>query len=315
MRWALHNNLIKTVGDPFERFEEDYLRILRAIRLSSQLDFDLDKKTFKTCKLLSENLIKLSPERIREEFFKILMTDKPSKGIELMREIKALKILFPEIYKTIDYDQYSPFHHLDLYEHTLLVLDNSKKKLEIRLAALLHDLGKVETQIIDENGIGRYHGHDKESVKIAENILRRLNSSKELINHVTKLIDSHMINNPQFKTKGIKRLIRKIGKEDIYDFIELQRADRAGIDKKYRDYSDIDEMEEKINYILENDEVVNENQLAIDGKDVLKLGYDEGKIIGEILQYAMDIVLEDSNLNDKEYLLGKIKNRFRRKNG
>lgn len=306
----LKNEIIRSVGDPVKRFEEDHLRILRAIRFATELNFNIEKETKKACKKLGEKLINISSERIRDEFFKIMMSDKPSVGIELIREIKVLELLFPEIYETIDFDQKNPHHEKDLYMHTMSVVDNTPKDLETRLAALFHDLGKVRTMTIDEEGIGRFYGHHEESVQIAKKKLRKLNTPNKIIKSVLNLIDRHMIDNKGFKTKGIKRLIRKLGEEDVFKLMNLQKADRIGQGKEEVFIEDILEMENQIKNILEKEEVYEQRQLAIDGNDVIELGCSEGKIVGDILKYALDIVLENPEYNNKNILLEKIKENY-----
>lgn len=310
-REDIKKRLIRTVGSPARRFSEDYLRILRAIRFASQLEFNIEEETFTYCKFYAKFLKKISGERIRDEFFKILMSRKPSRGIELLRESEILEILFPEISKMIDFKQDSPYHNKDVYKHTLAVLDASPRDLEIRLAALFHDMGKVETKSLDDDGVGHFYNHHKVSEKLARNILKRLNSPKVLIEKVGLLVGSHMIDNKNFGQKGLKRLIRKHGVEGVYKLLELQKADRLGSYGGGQNMEDILEMEKAIGDTLKSSQVYDEKQLAIDGSDVIELGYKEGKIIGEILSYVLDMVLEDESLNNREYLLKLVDCKFK----
>lgn len=306
----LKAGIIRTVGEPRKRFEEDYLRILRAIRFASVLDFEIEEESLAACLEYGPGLSLVSPERIRDEFFKILLGDKPSKGIELLKNTKILEILFPEISKTIDFNQDSPYHSMDVYRHSLAVLDGTAKDLETRLAALFHDLGKIDTKTLDENGIGHFYGHQKLSVVLGQKILRRLNSPRNLIDQVSLLIDSHMINNKDFKNKGIKRLLNKHGEEGIFKLFDLQKADRLASSPGHNSILDIVEMEEKTRQIIEDKEIYEEKQLVINGRDVIELGYKEGKIIGEILAYILDKVLEDGSLNEREKLIEIIEEEF-----
>lgn len=311
-REDLDNKIIRAVGNPYDRLKEDYLRIMRAIRFASQLGFSIDSLTFEACKLYNENISQISIERIREEFFKILLSKKPSYGIRLLRESKVLNIILPELATTIGFNQHNPNHDKDVYEHTLCVLDNTSPILHLRLAALFHDIGKPLTFTQDENGVGHFYGHDKLGVTMTKEILQRWKSSNELIEKVTILIDKHMSHHDNIGEKGLKRLIAKTGKEGIFTLLELQKADRLCSNRDY-DISDLIERENKIKEILENKEVYEKKQLAIDGHDMIELGYKQGKIIGEILDYLLEQVLENPELNDKEELIKIVKEKFKYK--
>ena len=183
---------IKTVGLADKRFSEDYLRILRGIRFSSRLGFDIEEETLKAMKKYSGGLKYISGERVREEFFKMLMADRPSESLELLRKTSALKVLFPELDCLYGFQQKNPNHSMDVYYHSLCVLDRVEKNLIVRLAALFHDVGKFFTFTVDKEGIGHFYGHEKESVAILKAILKRLNSSREIVLRVEKLIYYHM---------------------------------------------------------------------------------------------------------------------------
>ena len=149
------------------------------------------KKTYKACREMSNLLSKISAERIREELFKILISDKPSYGIRLMEELNILDVIIPELKDTIGFDQHNPHHDKDVFNHTLCVLDNVPKLLELRLAALFHDIGKPHTLSIDDKGVGHFYGHEKVSVKIAKNILQGLSVPRSLQSSPTT-IGEHM---------------------------------------------------------------------------------------------------------------------------
>ncbi|MBU5425789.1 CCA tRNA nucleotidyltransferase [Tissierella pigra] len=306
----LKKRQIKTVGDPKERFSEDYLRIMRALRFASQLEFSIEESTFQACKLYSEYILNISIERIREEFFKILLCKTPSNGIRLMKDTGMLSIVLPEIMDTVRFNQHTPHHDKDVFEHILCVLDNTDPILELRLTALLHDIGKPHTLTIDENGIGHFYNHDKVGAKIAEKILKRLKASNELIETVSLLIYKHMTQHDNLGEKGLKRLLAIMGEERIFTLLELNKADRL-CSNKDANIQDLIEREEKIKRIIENKEVYEKKQLTINGHDVIKLGYKEGKKIGEILNYLLEKVLENPELNDKEKLIEIIKEKFK----
>lgn len=305
----IEKKIIKTVGNPDDRFKEDYLRILRGVRFSTQLGFNIEEKTYNACKKYGETLVNISKERIREEFFKILLSKKPSYGIGLLKDLNLIPIIIPELEKSINFHQHNPHHDKDVFNHTLCVLDNVSPILDLRLAALFHDIGKPYTFTIDDEGIGHFYGHDKIGAKMTKEILNRLRASNELIKKVTILIERHMTHQDGFGEKGLKRLLAKVGEKDIFNLLELQKADRI-CSIKDANIDDLLLREERIRNILEEKEVYEKNQLAIDGNDVIELGYNQGEIIGEILAYLLEEVFENPKLNEKEKLIEMIRDKF-----
>ncbi len=308
----LDNNIIRTVGDPYKRFSEDYLRILRGVRFASQLGFILDDQAYIVSRKLSHLLSNISGERIKEELFKILLSKKPSYGIRLMNDLNILDTILPELKATVAFNQHNLNHDKDIFEHTLCVVDGVSDVLEIRLAALFHDIGKPLTFTMDDKGIGHFYKHEKISVDIAKDILTRLKCSNDLIKDVTLLIDSHMNKGREMKTQGIKKLISRVGENRIYQLIELQMVDR----KCTTEIADVDYLvnrKQEIQAILERKEPIEKKQLAIDGNDILNLGYGQGEIIGEILNYLMEKVLNTPELNTKEKLIKLVKDKYKYK--
>ncbi len=304
----LEKKLIKTVGNPKERFSEDYLRIIRAIRFATELDFSIEEKTYEACKEYGKLISNISMERIRDELTKILISPQPSKGIKLLHETGILDIILPEMVKTVGFKQLNPHHDKDVFEHIMCVLDKVEPILHLRLAALLHDIGKPYTLTVDENGIGHFYDHEKIGAKMAREILQRWKVSNETIEKVCILIYKHMTQHSNMKEKGLKRLIAYVGKDEIFILFKLQKADRSCSNEE-ADIADIQEQEEKVKNILENNEVYEKKQLVIDGNDVIELGYKEGKEIGEILDYLLERVLEIPELNEKEKLIRLIKDK------
>ncbi len=310
-REYLKNKLIKTVNNPDLRFQEDYLRILRAIRFAAQLDFKIEDESYEAIIRNREKIVTISKERIRDELFKLLLSPNPVYGLELLRKTGILKIILPDIDAMVDFDQESRHHDFNLYEHTLRVVGNTRQDLELRLAALFHDLGKLETKIRGEDGEAHYYGHNENSRDMAIKILKNFNTDKTTVENVANLVYYHMINNKYFKDKGIKRLINKLGDENIYKLIELQLADRKSCSLTYQDNEDIICMRGKIETILASQTVYNQKQLAINGNDVIELGYKKGILIGEILSFVLDLVLEDEKLNEREILINIIQEQFK----
>lgn len=304
----IKDGLIRCVGNPYIRLNEDYLRILRAVRFATQLDFLIDIETSNACMELSSKLDLVSIERIRDEFFKIILSNKPSNGILLMRSLGLLKEIIPELIPAIGFDQRNPHHDRSVFQHTLLVLDNTPPVLHLRLAALLHDVGKPYTFTIDPNGIGHFYGHDKESVKIGKEFLIRIRCSTKLIEETLNLVKEHMNHSPKMKTKAIKRQLQRIGEDNMRNLISLQIADRLSKNGR-KDIEYLLEKKRQVDEIIDNKEPYKKAHLAINGNDLKEIGYKEGKIIGKILEYLLNYVLDNPQGNNKEELL-KIVNKL-----
>lgn len=306
----LNKRIIRTVGNPIERFREDHLRILRCIRFATQLAFEIEKETYLAIRDESQSLINISIERIYVEFVKILLSENPSKGIKLLLDLNILESLFPELVDCVGFDQRNPHHNKDVFLHSLCVLDNVSPILSLRLAALFHDIGKPKCFTIDEEGIGHFYGHDKLSAEITRDILLRLKAPNELILKVCLLINDHMSHHNDMGPRGLKRQISRIGKEDIFNLLELQKSDRLCSSPENNNIEFLLEREKDIKGILEYNEPYEKSQLVINGNDIIDLGYKEGKLIGEILDYLLEQVLENPQLNDFETLKNIIMKRF-----
>lgn len=305
-KFDLEKGIIRTVGNPEERFREDYLRMLRAVRFSSQLEFELEDNTSNYCKELSSRLKHISMERIREELFKILLSRKPSNGIRLMLETNMLEIIIPELIKAVGLDQRNPNHNRTLFEHILCVTDNAPPILEIRMAALLHDVGKPDTFSIDEKGKGHFFDHDRLGAEMTKEILTRLKCSTEFIEKVVLFVREHMFHS-SMKDKGLKRLLGRVGEENIFHLFELQRADMS-CKAEGKDTSLIDERILKAEEIIKNREPFKKNHLKIDGNDIIGLGMSPGTKIGEILDYLLEQVISRPEYNSREKLIDMAKN-------
>ncbi|SFC22197.1 CCA tRNA nucleotidyltransferase [Clostridium uliginosum] len=304
----LKSKIIKTVGEPKKRFCEDALRMLRAIRFSAQLDFDISNDTLLSIRTLKDNIKNISKERIREEFNKMLVSN--TKSIEVLKETGLLEYIIPYINKTYDFEQNNPYHIYNLYEHTLLSTKLIENKLYLKLTMLLHDLGKLKTKTSDENNISHFYGHAKESVLMAEKALKDLKYDNDTINKVTTLIKYH---DSTLKTKlSVKRMLNKIGEDLLRDLIKVQRADVLAQNPIYEKdrILNLVNVENKLNDIIEQSECVNLKDLEINGQDLINIGFNKGKEIGQILNYLLDLVIETPNLNNKEILLKIAKNKL-----
>ena len=294
----LNNKLIRCVGSPDERFSEDALRMLRAVRFACVLNFDIEKKTFEAIKHNASRIEHISKERIQAELNKILMSSKPSRGIRLLLDSKLLDYVLPEISRLSGFNQLNPFHHLELLEHTLCVLDKVEPRLQLRLAALFHDSGKIDTVTLDENGIGHFYGHDSVSEDIAKSVLKRLRYSNEIIEMTSQLVRYHMIQANVIGKKGIQKLLRIFGENNIFELADLHFADSSCTTMEVKE----DLFRVKIRQVLDENIPFSVKDLDIDGYDLMKIGA-KGKQIGDILNELLELVSEDASKNNKNQLM------------
>ena len=300
---------ICAVGNPEDRFLEDGLRMIRAVRFSSILDFEIEENTLNAIRKLAEKIKQVSSERIRDELFKILCNPKPSKGMKLLSETGLIKYMLPEIALTVGFDQNNPNHDRDVFQHILCVLDKTPNLIHIRLAALFHDAGKPYCYSTDEDGIGHFYGHSDKSSEIASKALLRLKCSNNLIKKVEMLVENHMSYFGITDKVRLKKLISSIGKDNIFDLISLQKADVMC--KKNRVLGNrILIMEDTIKKIINNKEPICLNDLAIDGNEIKNMGFDEGVLIGKILEDLLEEVLKHPELNRKDLLIEIVKDRW-----
>ncbi|RII34465.1 HD domain-containing protein [Clostridium chromiireducens] len=296
----LKNKIIKTVGEPEKRFNEDSLRMLRAVRFSAQLDFNISENVLCSIKKLKNNIKNISRERIRDEFNKILLYN-PRK-IDILRECELLEFIIPEFKGTYNFNQNNPYHIHDLYSHTLLSIESIEPSLYLRLTMALHDLGKVISKSIDKKGISHYYGHGKESVRLSKEILKSLKYDNNSIEKILTLIQYH---DCTLKSKlSVKRMLNKIGEELLRDLIKVQRADILAQNPDYRweRLENLAEVEEKLNLIIAQKECFNLKDLKINGGDLISLGFVKGQEIGETLQKLLEIVIEYPELNNQQDL-------------
>lgn len=308
-RSDLKNKIIKTVGNPKERFFEDHLRILRCIRFSTSLHFKIEEDTLRAAKKMGYLLKKISAERIRDELFKILLSKKPSKGIRLLNSLEILKIIIPEFTESVFNEEYS-YRGMEIFDYILCVVDNTPPIIEIRLAALLHPIGQENSFRSDVKVKEDFYAYENRSASLAESILKRFNTSGKIVKTVKILIKNHSISHNKYSKKALKSLINNVGKERVFYLLDLQIASMECTNKNT---SFLRLRKNEIRRIIDENEPLAKKQLAIDGSHIVKLGYIEGRIIGEILEYLLELVLEDPKLNDKETLTKIILNEFKMK--
>lgn len=307
----LKNKVIKTVGNPEDRFNEDALRMMRAIRLANELGFKVSDETQKAIKLHAKLLENISQERIRDEFVKILMTDKPSKGIEMMRELGVLKYVVPELEQGIGIDQ-NKAHKFTVWEHNIRSLDHAAFKnfpMEIRLASLLHDVGKPSSrQWNKEKGDWTFYGHEIIGAKMSVKILSRLRFSKRTIDLIVKFVRYHLFfsDTEKITLSAVRRTVRNIGPENIWDLMKVRFCDRVGMGRPKETPYRLRKYESMIDEAMRAPLSV--GMLKIDGKKVMELlKIQPGPKIGFILHLLLEEVLDDPKKNTEKFLEKKVK--------
>lgn len=306
----LKAGLIRAVGDAHRRFEEDALRILRALRFASVLGFRIEEETAKALFDCKKLLQKISAERIREEFLKCICGKDAVSVLREYREIfwEILPCLAP-LYGLL---QHNPWHDKDVWEHTLFALGAIPPIPRLRLAALLHDVGKGETFTRDENGIGHFYGHAERSVAIAEEVLFSLKTDNALKHRVLTLIRWHQT--PMEDTdKRVKKMLSAVGEEAFFDLLHLMRADSAAQSEKARPrLAVLDEIEERAHRLLQAGVALTVRDLAVSGADLSALGIPPSPLMGKLLSAALDAVTEGTVANEKEALLEFVKQEIKR---
>ena len=301
----LKKKIIRAVGDPVARINEDLLRSLRTVRFATSLDFQIEENLKKAIKNKASSINEISKERIREEINKILLSNKPSRGIRLLDELGLLEFIFPEVFRTKGFNQHSTFHKDDVYNHSLNVLDKTKANLNIRMAALYHDVGKIDTFFLDENGEGRFFGHQKVSENSLRERLKILKYSNKFIEDTTILVRRHMDNTNTYTKKSVRKLLRNLGEENLLNLFDLQKADV--LSTTFSDASNID-LGLKILEEVKNDEIPkNRSEIAINGKDLILLGYKEGVELGNKLKEIENLIYDEKLKNNKDDIIKYIK--------
>jgi putative nucleotidyltransferase with HDIG domain len=297
----LHHKLIRAVGDPNARFDEDALRMLRAVRFHSQLDFEIALETVEAIHQKAKNISHISGERIRDELWKILKSDRAYEGIKMLDQVELLQYILPEVVAGRGLDQRG--HHVyDVFDHSLQALHHCPSKDPIvRFAALLHDIGKSVTHEVRE-GINTFYNHDIVGAKLVNQISYRLHLSKKDRQKLHTLVRFHMFNVDTILTDAaIRRFIAKVGVENISDMMDLRIGDRLGSGTKEAEGWRLKEFKSRIEQLLMPTFTVKD--LVIDGNDVMRiLNIKPGRKIGETLSQLFEEVLDDPERNTREYL-------------
>ena len=334
----IKKGLIRTVGNPHERFMEDGLRPVRALRFASKLNFSIENNTYSEIfkKEILEKAASISIERFRDEFEKIMTSPRPSVGLKLLEETGLMKIFLPEflVCRGCIQSDYRAFHEFDVLDHLYYACDGApKNKLNVRLAALFHDIGKPDAKkIIKETVLDgekkdgstkeietiTFYNHESYSEKITRRLMTRLKFSNEMIDNVCHLVKEHMFHyEPNWTAAAVRRFIIRAKPECLEDLYDLRLADMYGMhnEKVEIRYSAsvnlLLELKDRIKAELEKNNALSLKSLAVNGRDLMQAGIPSGKELGRILNELLECVLEDPEMNDKEKLLAiaiKIKN-------
>lgn len=303
----LKQRIIRCVGEPRERFGEDALRILRAVRFSAQLGFEIEERTQEAIKELAPTLKDISAERIQVELVKLLTSGEPEK-IKEARQLGITAVILPEYDALARTKQHNPHHCFDAEGHTLAALKNIEPDKALRLTMLLHDIGKPIRRTTDENGIDHFKGHVELSERMARTILRRLKFDNDTVHKVTALVRFHDYRIAS-DARSVRRALGKIGEELFPLYEKVRRADTLAQSNymQAEKLKNLDEIEAVHRKILENRECISLKNLAVTGKDLLAIGIPQGKAVGECLKALLKIVIDDPEKNTREYLLAAAK--------
>lgn len=307
----IKDKIVRAVGDPAQRFNEDALRLMRAVRFVCQLDFDLDSVTRESLEHNAHLLNNISRERVRDEFVKLIMTDFPMRGISLMKETNLLGYVVPELLRGVGVEQ-NQAHMYDVWEHNLRTLQYAADKkwpLHIRLAAIFHDISKPETKRFSkEKNVITFYGHDVVGGRVTREIMERLKFPKDLIEKVSMFVRWHMFfsDTEQITLSAVRRLITNVGKENIWDLIDLRVCDRVGTGRPKEEPYRLRMYQSMVEQALKDP--ISLKMLKTDGKRIMEVtNMAPGPKVGYILHALFDEVLENPEKNTEDYLDTKTK--------
>ncbi len=310
----LQRKRIRCVGDAEQRFSEDALRIMRAVRFSAQLHFSIEQKTIDGIRLLAPTLRKISAERVCMELTKLITSDHPE-YLQTAYETGITAVVFPEFDRMMETPQNNPHHRYSVGEHTLAAMQACDAERVLRFTMLLHDVGKPECRTTDESGVDHFYRHAQIGADLAGKIMRRLKMDNDTI-HLVKLLIMYHDARIEPTEKSVRRLLNKVGKENFPLLMQVQTADTKA-QSKWRQEEKLQRIAmvtETAQRILEEGQCVSLSELAVNGKDLINAGVPKGPQIGQLLQLALDRVLENPAANSKEILLQYIREAIGPKN-
>ena len=306
--YDIEHKIIRCVGNPNDRFTEDALRMMRAIRFDCQLDFSIESSTLSAIAKNSGLIQKVSAERIQDELNKILVTDRVNKGIYILYSSRLLDYILPELTDCFGVSQNTPYHFTDVGRHTLFTLFNIAPILNLRLTMLLHDIGKASTKTIAENGVEHFYGHQQVSYDKSIEIMKRLRYDNGTIDTVSTLILHHMDEIIPSK-RVVRRFLNRLGIDLFLNLLEVKIADYYGQSPEFYKsrHREIMEVGKILDEILNEKEAFSLKDLAVNGDDLIENGFQEGKELGIVLAGLMELVIDDPELNKREILLRRAK--------
>lgn len=298
---------IRCVGDPMERFSEDALRMMRAVRFSAQLGYEIEEETEAAICRLSPTLQKISAERIRTELVKLLISPHPEL-LEACWRTGMTAVFLPEFDRMMETSQNNPHHCYNVGEHTIRAMKASAPEKTLRLALLFHDMGKPETKTTDGEGIDHFRGHEVKSSDMARTVMRRLKFDNNTIDRVVRLVRAHDIKIEPGQ-KYMRRALNRLGEDIFPELFAVKEADMEAQSAYQREEKQTELLVMRKDYeaVLESEACVSLKDLAVNGKDLIAAGAAPGKGLGEMLQKLLEEVLEEPERNTREYLLGRVK--------
>ena len=299
----LKRRVIRCVGCAKDRFTEDALRILRAVRFAAQLDFVIEDETYKAIAEIAPNLVHVSKERIQVELVKLVTSDHPEE-MQNVYDTGIAAVILPEFCIMMETEQHNPHHIYTVGEHTIRSMQYIRADKVLRLTMLLHDVAKPVCRTEDENGIHHFHGHPQVGAEMSRKILRRLKFDNDTIHRVMALVRAHD-DRPPLQGRSVRRAIYRNGTEQYPELFEVKRADilaqSSFLQQEKLLY--VDRYEHMYQQIMEKEQCLSLKELAVNGSDLIARGVQPGKEIGEILHQMLEKVLEEPELNEKEVLL------------
>jgi len=299
----LDKRVIRAVGSPKERFSEDALRMLRAVRFAARLGFNIEGATaegIRECALLIE---KISRERIREELTGILMSQNPD-YMEMLYKLGVLEFILPELSLCFETPQNNPYHAFNVGRHTMEALKNSEQDINVRWAVMLHDVGKAFTRTTDSKNIDHFHGHEKVSEKIAERVMdeyRFDNDSRRIVTALVRYHDRQIL--PE--ERAVRRILNKLGEKVLRLLLLVKRADNSGKNQEKQDKGirAIERIDELLDEVIRKNQCTTLNTLEIKGGDLISMGLPPGPLVGKVLEIILDKVIDSPELNNHEQLI------------
>lgn len=306
-RGDLERGIVRAVGDAKQRFTEDALRMMRAVRFAAQLGYEIEEDTKEAIRQLAPNLKKISAERIQVELVKLVTSDHPE-HMRLLYETNITKVIMPQFDRMMETTQNNPHHRYNVGEHTIHAMQEIKNDKVLRLAMLFHDIGKPDCKTTGEDGINHFHGHSVRSEEIAKEILRGLKFDNDTIHKVAKLTRHHdekVIPQPKY----VRRALNKVGEDIFVLLFDVKHADMMAQSQYMREekQKELEELLEAYKQVKEKKQCFQMKDLAVTGADLIAIGMQQGPQLGVTLKKLLDEVVENPEKNQKDILLQMVK--------